>query len=66
MDEIRLHRQTSLPEQVPKLHLLLIVKDKLGHSRLTGIRPHQLTGRLDPPKDLTIIVSNDDQIITNS
>ena len=42
--EIELHRQSSLPEQVIELHLLLITKDELGLSLLIGARPHQLVG----------------------
>ena len=38
--EIELHRQSSLPEQVPKSHLLLVMKNELGLSWLTKARPH--------------------------
>ena len=38
--EIGLHRQSSLPEQVPELHLLLITKDEPSLSRLARARPH--------------------------
>ena len=38
--EVRLHRLSYLPEHVPKLHLLLIVKDESGLSWLTEVGPH--------------------------
>ena len=64
--KIGLHRQSSLPEQVPELHLLLVTKDELGLSRLTGARPHQLMGHPRPMEDPAFVVSCDDRIITNS